>query len=225
MNKTSLRNVLFSALLLAFAWPVYGTENLDAPLPVDPQVRIGKLENGLTYYIRKNAKPARRVELRLVVKAGSILEDDDQQGLAHFTEHMAFDGSRHFKKHELVSYLQSIGVKFGADLNAYTSFDETVYILPIPTDKPEQPGNRIPGAGRLGTGRDHGGRGNRPGAQHRAGRGAHGQGRGRPHAAQAVAAGVQRLPLCAAHPDRERSDLAAFPLCRDPPVLCRLVPP
>jgi zinc protease len=137
MNNTMLKKVLFSALLLAFSWPVYGAENLEVPLPLDPQVRIGKLDNGLTYYIRKNAKPENKVELRLVVKAGSILEDDDQQGLAHFTEHMAFDGSRHFKKHELVSYLQNIGVKFGADLNAYTSFDETVYILPIPTDKPE----------------------------------------------------------------------------------------
>ncbi len=110
---------------------------LDAPIPVGPQVKVGKLANGLTYYIQKNARPERRVELRLVVKAGSILEDDDQQGLAHFVEHMAFNGTANFKKHELVDYLQSIGVKFGADLNAYTSFDETVYILPIPTDKPE----------------------------------------------------------------------------------------
>ncbi|HEV7815892.1 MAG TPA: insulinase family protein, partial [Janthinobacterium sp.] len=107
------------------------------PLPVGPQVKVGKLANGLTYYIQKNAKPEKKVELRLVVKAGSILEDDDQQGLAHFTEHMAFNGSTHFKKSELISYLQSIGVKFGADLNAYTSFDETVYMLPIPTDKKE----------------------------------------------------------------------------------------
>lgn len=137
MNNPMLRKLLLGAVLLAFSWPSLGAENLDAPLPLDPQVKVGKLDNGLTYYIRKNAKPEKRVELRLVVKAGSILEDDDQQGLAHFTEHMAFDGSRHFKKHELVSYLQSIGVKFGADLNAYTSFDETVYILPIPTDKPE----------------------------------------------------------------------------------------
>src|SRR4051812_10263582 len=110
---------------------------LDAPVPVGPQVKVGKLANGLTYYIHKNGRPAARAELRLVVKAGSIQEDEDQQGLAHFTEHMAFNGSTHFKKHELISYLQSIGVKFGADLNAYTSFDETVYILPIPTDKPE----------------------------------------------------------------------------------------
>ncbi len=136
-NKVVLRKLLLGALLLAFSWPSLGEENLNALLPTDPLVKLGKLDNGLTYYIRKNGKPEKRVELRLVVKAGSILEDDDQQGLAHFTEHMAFDGSRHFKKHELVSYLQSIGVKFGADLNAYTSFDETVYILPIPTDKPE----------------------------------------------------------------------------------------
>jgi zinc protease len=110
---------------------------LDSAVPVGPQVKIGKLPNGLTYYIHKNGRPANKVELRLVVKAGSVQEDDDQQGLAHFTEHMAFNGSTHFKKHELISYLQSIGVQFGADLNAYTSFDETVYILPVPTDKPE----------------------------------------------------------------------------------------
>lgn len=106
--------------------------NLSQKLPVDPSVRIGKLSNGLTYYIRKNVKPENKVELRLAVNAGSILEDNDQQGLAHFTEHMAFNGSKHFQKNELVSFLQSVGVKFGADLNAYTGFDETVYILPIP---------------------------------------------------------------------------------------------
>ncbi|MFA9218371.1 MAG: insulinase family protein [Sphingomonadaceae bacterium] len=111
--------------------------DLNAVVPVGPQVKVGKLANGLTYYIQKNGRPEKRLELRLVVKAGSILEDDDQQGLAHFTEHMAFNGSTHFKRHELVSYLQSIGVKFGADLNAYTSFNETVYQLPLPTDKPE----------------------------------------------------------------------------------------
>lgn len=110
---------------------------LDAPIPVGPQVKVGKLANGLTWYIQRNARPERKLELRLVVKAGSILEDEDQRGLAHFVEHMAFNGSTNFRKHELVSYLRSIGVGFGADLNAYTSFDETVYILPIPTDKPE----------------------------------------------------------------------------------------
>lgn len=105
-------------------------------LPVDPKVTVGKLENGLTYYIRQNKKPEQKVELRLVLNAGSINEDDDQQGLAHMAEHMAFNGTTHFKKNEIISFLQSIGVGFGSDLNAYTSFDETVYVLPIPTDKP-----------------------------------------------------------------------------------------
>jgi zinc protease len=108
---------------------------LESPLPVGPQVKVGRLANGLTWYIQQNPKPEHKLELRLVVKAGSILEDEDQRGLAHFTEHMAFNGSRHFKRHELISYLQSIGVKFGADLNAYTSFDETVYVLPVPAER------------------------------------------------------------------------------------------
>jgi zinc protease len=103
-------------------------------LPTDPNVKIGKLANGLTYYIHKNALPAKKIQLRLVVNAGSILETPDQQGLAHFMEHMNFNGLKHFPKNDLVNYLQSIGVEFGADLNAYTSFDETVYILPIPAD-------------------------------------------------------------------------------------------
>lgn len=103
-------------------------------LAIDSKVEIGKLSNGLTYYIRPNNKPEKRLELRLVVNAGSILENDNQKGLAHFVEHMAFNGSKHFKKNELISYLQSIGVQFGGDLNAYTSFDETVFILPIPTE-------------------------------------------------------------------------------------------
>ncbi len=114
----------------------YGQFDPSTKLPVDPEVKIGKLSNGLTYYIRKNAKPEKKVQLRLVVNAGSVLEDADQLGLAHMMEHMNFNGSAHFPKNELVSYLQSIGVQFGADLNAYTSFDETVYILPIPTDDP-----------------------------------------------------------------------------------------
>ncbi|WP_421879055.1 M16 family metallopeptidase [Marinoscillum sp.] len=109
---------------------------LSSPIPNDPAVKIGQLENGLTYYIRKNDKPEDKVEFRLVINAGSILENEDQQGLAHFVEHMAFNGSENFQKNELVNYLQSIGVEFGADLNAYTSFDETVYMLPIPTGDP-----------------------------------------------------------------------------------------
>jgi zinc protease len=111
-------------------------QNLSEKLPIDPKVKIGKLSNGLTYYIRQNKKPEQKLELRLVVNAGSILEDADQQGIAHFSEHMAFNGTKHFKKNDIVSFLQSIGVGFGNDLNAYTSFDETVYILPIPLDNP-----------------------------------------------------------------------------------------
>ncbi|MFC0516652.1 M16 family metallopeptidase [Mucilaginibacter angelicae] len=103
-------------------------------LPVDQNVIIGKLPNGLTYYIRANAEPKSRAELYLVNKAGSVLENDDQQGLAHFTEHMAFNGTRDFPKNQMVDYLQKAGVKFGADLNAYTSFNETVFQLPLPTD-------------------------------------------------------------------------------------------
>lgn len=112
-------------------------DNYNAPIPVDPNVRIGKLQNGLTYYIRKNSKPENKVEFRLAVNAGSVLERDDQQGYAHFLEHMAFNGTKNFRKNELISYLQSIGVDFGAHLNAYTSFDETVYFLSIPTEKKE----------------------------------------------------------------------------------------
>lgn len=112
--------------------------DLNEKLPIDRNVKIGKLKNGLTYYIRNNGKPEDKVELRLVVNAGSVLETDRQVGLAHFMEHMNFNGTKNFEKNELVDYLQSIGVKFGADLNAYTSFNETVYILPIPSDDPEK---------------------------------------------------------------------------------------
>ena len=122
----------FFVMLLIAVVVTASSQSLVEKLPVDPKVKIGKLSNGLTYYIRQNKKPENKVELRLAVNAGSILEDNDQQGLAHFTEHMAFNGSKHFKKNELVSFLQNIGVEFGADLNAYTGFDETVYILPIP---------------------------------------------------------------------------------------------
>jgi len=110
---------------------------LTQPMPVDPQITMGKFPNGLRYYIRSNKKPEKRAELRLVVKAGAILEDDDQRGLAHFVEHMAFNGTKNFPKHELISFIESLGMRFGADINAYTSFDETVYTLTVPTDKPE----------------------------------------------------------------------------------------
>lgn len=124
---------------LLFSATVFAQEtDYSKVIPLDPNVKIGKLQNGLTYYIKKNAKPEDKVTLRLVVNAGSILENDDQQGLAHFMEHMNFNGTKRFPKNKLVDYLQSIGVKFGQHLNAYTSFDETVYFLPIPSDSPEQ---------------------------------------------------------------------------------------
>ncbi len=110
-------------------------QDLTVKIPVSDKVKIGTLPNGLKYYIRYNAKPEHKVELRLAVNAGSILEDDDQQGLAHFMEHMNFNGLKHFPGNELVHYLQSIGVGFGNDLNAFTGFDQTVYILPVPTDE------------------------------------------------------------------------------------------
>ncbi|HYJ65444.1 MAG TPA: insulinase family protein, partial [Parafilimonas sp.] len=127
-----MKRSIFYVLVLFYTCTTLNAQNLSEKLPIDSAVRVGKLSNGLTYYIRHNEKPENKAEMRLVVNAGSILEDPDQQGLAHFNEHMAFNGSTHFKKNELVNFLQSIGVEFGADLNAYTGFDETVYILPIP---------------------------------------------------------------------------------------------
>jgi zinc protease len=104
------------------------------PLPVDKDVITGTLDNGVKYYIMKNQKPEKRVELRLYVNAGSVLENEDQRGLAHLVEHIAFNGTKHFKKNELVNYLEKLGIKFGPELNAYTSFDQTVYMLTVPTD-------------------------------------------------------------------------------------------
>jgi zinc protease len=106
-------------------------------IPFDAAVHTGTLPNGVTYFIRQNGRPANRVSLRLAVKAGSIDEADDQRGLAHFVEHMAFNGSAHFKPGEVFSYFESVGARLGPHVNAYTSFDETVYMLDLPTDKPE----------------------------------------------------------------------------------------
>lgn len=117
--------------------PPLPTPNLQG-IPVDPAVRIGTLPNGMTYYIQANAKPENRAELRLALKAGAMQEDDDQLGLAHFIEHMAFNGTANFSKNELVNYLETVGSRFGPDLNAYTSFDETVYMLQVRTDDTEQ---------------------------------------------------------------------------------------
>ena len=109
---------------------------LTQAVPVDPRITVGTLPNGMRYYVRANKNPQARAELRLVVNAGSILEDDDQRGLAHFVEHMCFNGTSHFPKQEVIAFLQSTGVRFGAHINANTSFDQTVYQLQIPTDNP-----------------------------------------------------------------------------------------
>src|SRR5258708_36568430 len=109
---------------------------LSQQMPVDPEAVVGTLPNGLRYYVRANAKPGRRAELRLVVKAGSALEDDDQQGLAHFVEHMEFEGTQHFPGQSITEFLSSLGLSIGPDANAATSFDDTQYTLRVPTDVP-----------------------------------------------------------------------------------------
>jgi zinc protease len=110
---------------------------LDQPVPLDSRITIGYMANGLRYYIRTNPLPSRRAELRLCVNVGSVLEDDDQIGLAHFVEHMAFNGSEHFAKQDLIKFMESIGMRLGPGVNANTSFDQTVYQLHVPTDNPE----------------------------------------------------------------------------------------
>ena len=120
-----MKRILTAALLLLTG--VFASAQQMPPMPVDPAVRIGHLENGLTYYVRHNAEPEGQANFYIAQKVGSILENDDQRGLAHFLEHMCFNGTEHFPGNGIVKYCESIGVKFGADLNAYTSIDETVY--------------------------------------------------------------------------------------------------
>ena len=117
--------VSFALAALVLAGPPAVAQPAAGDVPLTPAVREGQLPNGLRYFIRTNRRPEGRAELRLVVNAGSILEDDDQLGAAHFIEHMSFNGSRRFPKNELVSYLQSVGVRLGGDLNANTGYDES----------------------------------------------------------------------------------------------------
>lgn len=117
--------------------PTTEDPQLAVALPTDPAVVVGELDNGLTYYLRENDSPGGRVELRLLVDAGSIQEDPDQAGMAHFLEHMMFNGTERFPKNELIAILESFGPRFGPDINAYTSFDETVYELSLTTDTDE----------------------------------------------------------------------------------------
>ncbi|WP_435355494.1 M16 family metallopeptidase [Emticicia sp. SJ17W-69] len=128
MRKITPYFLFFAVSVQTFA------QKLNIPIPNNPAVRVGTLKNGLKYYVLKNSEPKNRMELRLVVNAGSVLETDAQQGLAHFMEHMNFNGTKDFPKNELVNFLQKSGMKFGADLNASTSFDETIYQLQVPTD-------------------------------------------------------------------------------------------
>jgi len=134
MKKVFLFLMAVFCAMVVFAQK--GDLNLNDPIKADPNVTIGKLDNGMTYYIRRNTYPKGRVEFRLAVNAGSNQENDNQQGLAHFTEHMAFNGIEGFPSNSVVDHLRSKGVVFGADLNAYTSFDETVYMIPMPLDDP-----------------------------------------------------------------------------------------
>src|SRR5438874_10505486 len=139
MTSLTVRSAIsLGALLLAAAIPLSISSaqqpTASAPLPFDPAVTVGTLSNGMRYYIRENHKPEKRAELKLVVNAGSVLEDEDQRGLAHMVEHMAFRGTKKFAGNQISSYLESVGMRYGPDINAFTSFDETVYEITIPTD-------------------------------------------------------------------------------------------
>jgi zinc protease len=131
------RAALVTALVTSALVPLAARQALQDTIPFDAAVRTATLPNGLKYYVRKNARPANRVLLRLAVKTGSLDEADDQQGLAHMLEHMAFNGSEHFKPGELVSYFESFGARLGPHVNAQTGFEDTIYMLDLPSDKPE----------------------------------------------------------------------------------------
>ena len=138
MMRHSIAGILPAAfLLIIFSGCAGFAPAGETPLPLDPKVLQGELDNGIQYFIRENREPENRISLRLFVNAGSVLEEDDQQGVAHLLEHMAFKGSTHFDEGELEDFLEGLGMRFGPDLNAYTSFDETVYQLELPADDPE----------------------------------------------------------------------------------------
>ncbi|MBN1480560.1 insulinase family protein [candidate division KSB1 bacterium] len=140
MSRDKMSIFVLFFLFIGVTSSFYAQENLDLArkLPVDPQVISGEFDNGLRYMIRVNEKPQDRAEVRLTINAGSIVEDEDQLGFAHLGEHMAFNGTKNFPKQDLINYLESIGMKFGPEVNAYTSFDQVVYMLQLPTDSLEQ---------------------------------------------------------------------------------------
>ena len=127
---------------------------LDKKIPLDSRIVVGELQNGLRYWIRENKEPKNRAELRLVVNAGSVLEDDDQLGLAHVVEHLAFNGSTHFPQQKLVDFMESIGMRFGPDLNAFTGFDETIFYAQGSHGLSRDPPDLLPHPRRLGPRRD-----------------------------------------------------------------------
>ncbi len=147
VRKTRLSALFLSLMLFALRpaaaqqpadqAPPPATIGLDQKVPVDPRISIGYLSNGMRYYVRANTRPSQRAELRLVVNVGSVVEDPDQLGVAHFIEHMAFNGSEHFPKQELIQFMESIGMRLGPGVNANTGFDETVFMLHVPTDNAE----------------------------------------------------------------------------------------
>ncbi len=139
INKMKNLRFLFVLILSGIVFTIGSAQTMDPDkqIPPDPNIKIGRLDNGLTYYIKQNKKPEQRIELRLAINAGSICETDAQQGLAHFCEHMCFNGTKNFPSNKMVSMLEEMGVKFGAELNASTGFDQTVYMLKVPSDSME----------------------------------------------------------------------------------------
>ena len=132
MRQRIMRSLLAVLFLLPTLASAQITDN--GSVPFNPQIKTGTLPNGIPYYLLHNERPKNRLDLVLTVNVGAVLEDDNQNGFAHFCEHMAFNGTKSFPKNELVSFLESTGIRFGADLNAYTNQDETVYLLTLPSD-------------------------------------------------------------------------------------------
>ena len=137
-----MRNRVFLALVLCVTLITTGFAqnkkaakvNLDEQIKLNGKVRTGKLDNGLTYYVRANNKPANRAEFQIAINAGSVLEEANEVGLAHFTEHMGFNGTKHYPGNTMIDDLEKEGIVFGREINAYTGFDQTVYMVTLPTD-------------------------------------------------------------------------------------------
>jgi len=135
--RTAALSLLVTLLAGLLGLPTNSSAQDQDLLPVDPDVRVDTLDNGLVYYVRANDEPADRAELRLAVNIGSVVEEAGERGHAHFVEHLLFNGTERFEEQEIIDFLEGIGMRFGPDVNAYTSFDETVYMLTIPTDDEE----------------------------------------------------------------------------------------